>query len=213
MRGIRSSLTDIAGQTCLKGRLAELSGRSVLLAVGSQFSRGLADARDRRHRAAHAAVPAGSQRRPPSGPGRGCRDRCRRHRPAGPLRGVGNCIWSSSPAKTCSRRPRAQTERATEWLMLTSGTLGRAENRRPYARRTDRRDRRRWPGPRRPADLGDVLRHPPLWRPADFPARDHRRRLAGAVGARRADRRPCRAAATTRPSRIFPARRRIGASS
>src|ERR1700761_7463806 len=32
-----ASLTDIADQTCLKGRLAELSGRSVLLAVTSQF--------------------------------------------------------------------------------------------------------------------------------------------------------------------------------
>ena len=32
-----ASLTDIADQTCLKGRLAELSGRSVLLAVTGQF--------------------------------------------------------------------------------------------------------------------------------------------------------------------------------
>src|ERR1700721_468667 len=36
-----ASLTDIADQTCLKGRLAELSGRSVLLAVTSQFLAGL----------------------------------------------------------------------------------------------------------------------------------------------------------------------------
>src|SRR5579864_3121435 len=36
-----ASLTDIAGRTCLKGRLAELSGRSVLLAVTSQFLAGL----------------------------------------------------------------------------------------------------------------------------------------------------------------------------
>ena len=32
-----ASLTDITDQTCLEGRLAELSGRSVLLAVTSQF--------------------------------------------------------------------------------------------------------------------------------------------------------------------------------
>ena len=30
------SLTEIAGETCLKGRLGELSGRSVLLAVGER---------------------------------------------------------------------------------------------------------------------------------------------------------------------------------
>jgi hypothetical protein len=36
------SLTDIADQTCLGGRLAELSGRSVLLAVDGQFLAGLA---------------------------------------------------------------------------------------------------------------------------------------------------------------------------
>ena len=32
-----ASLTDIADQTCLNGRIAELSGRSVLLVVSSQF--------------------------------------------------------------------------------------------------------------------------------------------------------------------------------
>jgi hypothetical protein len=36
------SLTDIAGETCLAGRLAELSGRSVLLAVDGQFLSALA---------------------------------------------------------------------------------------------------------------------------------------------------------------------------
>src|ERR1700679_2167537 len=37
-----ASLTDISGRTCLKGRLAELSGRSVLLAVSNQFLAALA---------------------------------------------------------------------------------------------------------------------------------------------------------------------------
>ena len=32
-----ASLTELSDYTCLKGRLAELSGRSVLLAVSSQF--------------------------------------------------------------------------------------------------------------------------------------------------------------------------------
>ena len=36
------SLTEFAGETCLAGRLAELSGRSVLLAVTGQFLAGLA---------------------------------------------------------------------------------------------------------------------------------------------------------------------------
>src|ERR1700759_1391391 len=36
-----ASLTEIADHPCLKGRLAELSGRSVLLAVTSQFLAGL----------------------------------------------------------------------------------------------------------------------------------------------------------------------------
>ena len=36
-----ASLTEIADQTCLNGRLAELSGRSVLLAISSQFLAGL----------------------------------------------------------------------------------------------------------------------------------------------------------------------------
>src|SRR6201994_4209660 len=36
-----ASLTEITDQTCLKGRLAELSGRAVLLAVSSQYLSGL----------------------------------------------------------------------------------------------------------------------------------------------------------------------------
>ena len=40
--GHLASLTDISDRTCLDGRLAELSGRSVLLAVSSQFLAALA---------------------------------------------------------------------------------------------------------------------------------------------------------------------------
>src|SRR5579862_6716198 len=36
-----ASLTDVTDRTCLQGRLAELSGRSVLLSVSNQFLAGL----------------------------------------------------------------------------------------------------------------------------------------------------------------------------
>ena len=34
------------------------------------------------------------------------------------------CIWSCRPARPCAAAAKAKTERATEWLMLTSGTSG-----------------------------------------------------------------------------------------
>ena len=106
-----------------------------------------------------------------------------------------------------------RTERATEWLMLTSGTSGLpkivghtldglagaiiAEG---PARAPER-------------DLGDVLRHPPLRRPADIPARRDRRRIDGAVGARGSHRRSRGTAARGAASPTSPGRRRTGASS
>jgi acyl-coenzyme A synthetase/AMP-(fatty) acid ligase len=116
------SLTDITAQTCLGGRLAELSGRSVLLAVAGQFLAGLAmieiDGIARRMllcppdlNAGHlqalvedAEIDAVVTDRP---------DR---------FAALGMAVLTASedlqPA-SCAR-----TERATEWLMLTSGTLG-----------------------------------------------------------------------------------------
>src|ERR1700721_1080146 len=67
------SLTEVASQTCLEGRLAELSGASVLLAG-----------------AEHAAVPARPRRRSHFNPGCGCRDRHCRHRPPSTMGGVWN---------------------------------------------------------------------------------------------------------------------------
>src|SRR6201996_957264 len=118
-----ASLTDITDQTCLEGRLAELSGRSVLLAVTSQFLSALVmleiDGIARRMllcppdlNADHlqaivedAEIDAVVTDQP--------------ERFAGS--GIALVVTASEQLK-CA--PRARTERATEWLMLTSGTLG-----------------------------------------------------------------------------------------
>jgi len=118
-----ASLTDIADQTCLKGRLAELSGRSVLLAVTSQFLAGLVmleiDGIARRMllcppdlNADHlqaivedAEIDAVVTDQPER------------------FAGFGIALTVAAGEKL-KAAPHAQTERATEWLMLTSGTLG-----------------------------------------------------------------------------------------
>ena len=118
-----ASLTDISDQTCLKDRLAELSGRSVLLAVSSQFLAALImieiDGIARRmllcppdlnteHLQAlieDAEIDAVVTDQP--------------DRFAGP--GIALVVTAGTELKAA---PRAQTARATEWLMLTSGTLG-----------------------------------------------------------------------------------------
>jgi acyl-coenzyme A synthetase/AMP-(fatty) acid ligase len=117
------SLTDIAGQTCLKGHLAELSGRCVLLAVAGQYLAGLAmieiDGIARRmllcppdlnadHLAAviaDAEIDAVVTDRP---------DRFA-------ASGVALVVTAAEDLRPARR---AESERATEWLMLTSGTLG-----------------------------------------------------------------------------------------
>jgi acyl-CoA synthetase (AMP-forming)/AMP-acid ligase II len=117
------SLTDIADHTCLKGRLAELSGRSVLLAVGSQFLAALV-----------MLEIDGIARRmllcPP--------DLNPEHLQAIAEDADIDAVVTDQPDRFASlgmalvvtagdelqAAPRAQTERATEWLMLTSGTLG-----------------------------------------------------------------------------------------
>jgi acyl-CoA synthetase (AMP-forming)/AMP-acid ligase II len=117
------SLTDITAQTCLGGRLAELSGRSVLLAVGGQFLAGLAmieiDGIARRmllcppdlntdHLAAlveDAEIDAVVTDQP---------DRFA-------TLAIALVVTAGEDLQPASR---ARTECATEWLMLTSGTLG-----------------------------------------------------------------------------------------
>src|SRR3984957_14982492 len=118
-----ASLTDISDQTCLKGRLAELSGRSVLLAVTSQFLASLVmleiDGIARRmllcppdlntdHLQAlieDAEIDAVVTDQP---------DRLK-------ASGIALVVTASEELMATTR---ARTERATEWLMLTSGTLG-----------------------------------------------------------------------------------------
>src|ERR1700761_1907714 len=118
-----ASLTDISDRTCLKGCLAELSGRSVLLAVSRQFLASLVmleiDGIARRmllcppdlntdHLQAlieDAEIDAVVTDQP---------DRFT-------SLGIELVVTASEELQAA---PRAQTERATEWLMLTSGTLG-----------------------------------------------------------------------------------------
>jgi len=117
------SLTDIADQTCLNGRLTELSARSVLLAVGGQYLAGVAmieiDGIARRMLLcppdlnadylqaiiADAEIDAVVTDQP---------DRFS-------ALGIALVVSASEDLKAATR---AESERATEWLMLTSGTLG-----------------------------------------------------------------------------------------
>ena len=58
-------------------------------------------------------------------PDRGCRHRCGGYRSSGTMGGLGNQAYRDS--RTCPEHAAAKaakTERATEWLMLTSGTSG-----------------------------------------------------------------------------------------
>jgi acyl-CoA synthetase (AMP-forming)/AMP-acid ligase II len=118
------SLTDIADETCLQGGLGALCGRSVLLDVGSQFLSALA----------MIEIDGVAQRmllRPP--------DLDTAHVQALVEDARIDAVVTDRPARwaatgielllsaTESLQPagRARTERATEWLMLTSGTSGR----------------------------------------------------------------------------------------
>jgi acyl-coenzyme A synthetase/AMP-(fatty) acid ligase len=118
-----ASLTTIAGDTCLGGRLAELSGRSVLLAISGQFLSALAmleiDGVGRRMLLcppdlnpdhiqallADAEIDAIVT------------DQAERFAATG----IKLIIIADEQLQSVTP---AQTERSTEWLMLTSGTLG-----------------------------------------------------------------------------------------
>src|SRR5580692_8633827 len=117
------SLTELASQTCLEGRLGELSGRSVLLAVADQLVSGLTiiemDGVARRMllcppdlAADHiSALIADAEI-----------DAVVTDRPAQwAASGIDLVVLAQTPMRSV---PRTQTERATEWLMLTSGTSG-----------------------------------------------------------------------------------------
>jgi acyl-coenzyme A synthetase/AMP-(fatty) acid ligase len=117
------SLTDILGQTCFAGRLGELSGRSVLMAVADQLVSGLA-----------MTELDGVARRmllcPPdfntdylqtliedAGIDAVVTDQPERWADAA----IDLVVTAGAPSPVAAA---AKTERATEWLMLTSGTSG-----------------------------------------------------------------------------------------
>ncbi len=117
------SLTELAGETCLGGRLGELSGRSVLLAVADQLSSALAmmeiDGVARRMllcppdlNADHIQAlveDAGIDAVVTDSPARWAAS------------GIALVVTVQPLQRTATR---IQTQQATEWLMLTSGTSG-----------------------------------------------------------------------------------------
>ena len=150
------SLTDILEQTCLVGRLDELSRRSVLLAVADQLISALA-----------MTEIDGVARRmllcPP--------DLNADHVKAliedaeidavvtdQPARWADAGVYLVMAARAPVRSGAKAKDRARDRMADADiGHLGRAEDRRPYAGGTDRRDCRRRPGARRSAGMGDLL--------------------------------------------------------
>jgi acyl-coenzyme A synthetase/AMP-(fatty) acid ligase len=116
------SLTDISGQTCLGGRLGELSGRSVLLAVTDQLISGVAmtevDGVARRMLLCPPDVDADHIQALVEDADI---DAVVTDRPERTAAGVNLIAVARSPLPAAVK---AQSERATEWLMLTSGTSG-----------------------------------------------------------------------------------------
>jgi acyl-coenzyme A synthetase/AMP-(fatty) acid ligase len=117
------SLSDILEQTCLENRLGELAGRAVLLAVTDQLISGLA----------MMELDGVARRMLPCPPDVSADhfqslvqdaeiDAVVTDHPASwGTAGVELIVTAASPTPAASR---ARTERATEWLMLTSGTSG-----------------------------------------------------------------------------------------
>jgi acyl-coenzyme A synthetase/AMP-(fatty) acid ligase len=117
------SLTDILGETCLGGRLGELSGRSVLLAVTDQLISGIV-----------MTELDGVARRmllcPPDLDTEHVKTLIEDaevdvvvsdHRERRADAAINLVVTAGRPVHAAAQ---AQTERATEWLMLTSGTSG-----------------------------------------------------------------------------------------
>ena len=117
------ALTEFAEQTCLEGRLAELSGRSVLLAVTDQLVSALAilemDGVARRMLLCPPDLAADHISTLVEDAGI---DAVVTDRPAEwAASGINLVVSARTPVQAA---PRTQTERPTEWLMLTSGTSG-----------------------------------------------------------------------------------------
>jgi acyl-coenzyme A synthetase/AMP-(fatty) acid ligase len=117
------SLPDILGETCLAGRLGELSGRSVLLAVADQLISGIVmtelDGVARRMLLCPPDLNAGHLQALMEGAGIDAvvTDDPARWADAG----TSLIVTAGAPGRAVAK---AQSERATEWLMLTSGTSG-----------------------------------------------------------------------------------------
>src|SRR6202035_1297006 len=117
------SLTDITGETCLKGRLGELSGRSVLLAVGGQLLAALAmleiDGVARRMLLCPPDLNADHIKAliEDAEIDAVVTDQPARWADAG----VYLVVADRTPARSAAK---SKTEHATDWLMLTSGTSG-----------------------------------------------------------------------------------------
>ena len=204
--------TDLARGTSLGGRLADLAGRSVLVTTASQLTTALAlielDGVARRLvilppdiEADHLGAVMAAAEIDAIVTDDGARPHAALRAPrARRLRAVAR-----------SARRDAAGCRSHRMGAVDLGHDGRAEDggARPCRAHSGHHQPQRR---RRRGDMGHVLRHPPLRRIADFPARDARRRFA----------RSCRAPASRLPiisrawrnmaSRTFPARRRIGAA-
>src|ERR1700726_170679 len=117
------SLTDILGETCLADRLGELSGRSVLLAVADQLISGIVmtelDGVARRMLLCPPDLNDGYLQALMEGAGIDAvvTDHPARWADAG----TRLIVTADEPGHAAAK---VQTERATEWLMLTSGTSG-----------------------------------------------------------------------------------------
>src|SRR3984957_6501098 len=117
------ALTEFAAQTCFAGRLGELSGRSVLLAVADQLVSALAilemDGVAGRMLLCPPDLAADHISTLVEDAGI---DAVVTDRPAEwAASGINLVVSARTPVQAA---PRTQTERPTEWLMLTSGTSG-----------------------------------------------------------------------------------------
>ncbi len=150
------SLTDILDETCLVGRPRQLSGRSVLLAVADQLISALAmieiDGVARRMLLCPPDLNADHVKTliEDAEIDAIVTDQPARWADAG----VYLVVAARAPVRAAAR---AKDRTGDGMADADIGHLRRAENRRPYAGGTDRRDCRRRSGPRRPAGVGDLL--------------------------------------------------------
>ena len=117
------SLTDILGETCLADRLGELSERSLLLAVADQLTSGIVmtelDGVARRMLLRSPDLSTGDRQALMEAAGI---DAVVTDHPAQWADAASSLVVTDGVVGHAAAK--VQTERATEWLMLTSGTSG-----------------------------------------------------------------------------------------